>query len=86
MRMLFVIITGLTLMFTITIAWYISQTIVNSISTAMLGEITSTSEGTSLLYLLQFCNIIWGPIFDILVIVWMIASAQARDVESEIYA
>jgi len=83
--MLFVLITGFTLMFTITVSWYISQTLVNSIATAMLGEISATSEGLSLLNLLVFCNIIWGPIFDILVLVWMIASAQARDVESEIY-
>jgi hypothetical protein len=85
MRMLFVILTGIILLFTITMGWYISQTLVVSIATAMMPQLTSTAEGSSLLSLLEFCNIVWGPVFDFLVVLWMIASAQARDVESEIY-
>lgn len=85
MRMLFVILTGIILLFTITMGWYISQTLVTSIATAFAAQITGTSEGSSLLSLLEFCNIVWGPVFDFLVVLWMVASAQARDVESEIY-
>jgi hypothetical protein len=84
MRMIFVIITGLTLMLTITVAWYVSQTIVLSICEAFIGEI-GTGEGYNIMSLVQFCNIIWGPLFDGIILFWMIASAQARDVESDIY-
>lgn len=85
MRMVFVIITGLSLMGMITTAWYVSQTIVVTIATSMFGQIGSSSEGISLLNLVEFANIIWGPLFDGIIVFWMVASAQARDVESESY-
>lgn len=83
--MMFVIITGLTLIFIITVSWYISQTIVLAIATGLAQQLTGSGESSSLLSLIEFCNIIWGPVFDILVVIWMIASAQMRDVESEMY-
>lgn len=81
--MLFVIITGLTLLFIITVSWYISQVIVTGICSALFSTLSGDAAGV--MGLAQFASIIWGPILDILVIVWMIAAAQMRDVESEIY-
>lgn len=83
MRMLFVVLTGLTLIFIITTGWYISQTVVLSIANAFIGDVTG--DALNLIHLIQFVNVAWGPVFDILVVAWMIAAAQARDVESEIY-
>ena len=83
MRMLFVIITGLTLLFIITTAWYVSQPVIVSIAGAFFSSLSGDAQ--SVMGLVQFCSIIWGPIFDILIIVWMIASAQMRDVESDLY-
>lgn len=83
MRMLFVIITGLTLIFFITVSWYFSQAMVVSISVAIMASLSS--DAASVLNLAQFCSIVWGPAFDIIIIIWMIASAQVRDAESEIY-
>lgn len=85
MRMIFVIITGIGLIFTIGVCWYLSQTLVTQIAYTFSGQITATEEGTSTLQLLEYANIVWGPLLIILVIVWMIASAQAKDIESEIY-
>ena len=83
--MVFVILTGIGLIFTIGTGWYLSQTLVLQIASSCGGLITATEEGASLLNLVEWANIVWGPLLIILVIVWMIASAQARDVESEIY-
>lgn len=85
MRIVFVILTGIGLIFTIGTGWYLSQTLVLQIAYGCEGLITATEEGASLLNLVEWANILWGPLLIILVIVWMIASAQARDVESEIY-
>jgi len=85
MRIVFVILMGIGLIFTIGTGWYLSQTLVLEIASSCLAQITVTEEGASLLNLVEWANILWGPLFIILVIVWMIASAQARDVESEIY-
>lgn len=83
MRMLFVILTGLSLIFVVTVAWYFSQPVVLSLSNAFISELSG--DALSVMHLVQFANIIWGPLFDILIITWMIASAQARDIESERY-
>ena len=83
MRILMVWLTAIALCFAITVGWYISQDLVLSLSTAMLGDITG--EGLNLLNLIQFLTIIWGPLFDILVLIWAIASSQARDPNSVIY-
>ncbi len=68
----------------ITTAWYISQPIVLQLSQAALGQDLSGTP-LSLVSLVQFANIIWGPIFDGIILFWMVASAQARDIESEAY-
>ena len=72
-------------MFIITTAWYLGLTIITGITQNLLLSLEEGSQGQSLVYLIQYANIFWGPIFDVLVIIWMIASAQARDVESEYY-
>lgn len=83
MRLVFTIITGLALMGMITTAWYISQATVLALANGVLGSVAG--EGLNILHLVEFANIIWGPVFDGVILFWMIASAQARDAESDIY-
>lgn len=78
-------ITGLTLLFIITAGWYVSNMVASSILYNVIEEMTLTSEGESLVGLATFLNIIYGPVLDILVIIWMVAAAQQRDIESELY-
>ena len=85
MRMVFVLITGIGLIFTIGVCWYLSQTIVLQITSTTADIIGMSEEGNATLALVEYANILWGPLLIILIIVWMIASAQARDIESEIY-
>lgn len=85
MRIVFVIITGLTLLFIITLGWYVSNIIGSSILVAVWEFLTMTEAGENITSLATFANIIWGPLLDIMVILWMIAAAQQRDVESAMY-
>lgn len=80
-----VIVTGLFLLCVITFLWYISNTVASSFLYAMFDALTATESGTSLTNLVTFLNIMWGPVLDILIIVWMISAAQQRDVESVLY-
>ena len=92
MRMLFVVLTGLMLITLITFAWYIfqplayqsialSQTIIN-----LLGltpeEIQLATQNNAMLY---WFNLLWGPVADIFVVLWMVISAGRIEVRSEIY-
>lgn len=83
--MAFVVVTGLLLMFLFTVGWYMSNAMTGVLISNMMDELTSTTEGTQLTSLVLFLNAIWGPAMDIIVLVWMAASAQQRDVESEMY-
>lgn len=78
--MLFVVITGLTLLFVITVSWYFSQALIVGIASAISGSLGA--DAASVLSLTEFASIVWGPILDVLVVLWMIASAQVEDVQS----
>lgn len=85
MRILMVWITALILCSVITIGWYISNTVVNQIASGNMALIGESGRPYSLLKLIEYLNIAWGPAFDFLVILWAIASSAARDVTSEVY-
>ena len=84
MRILFVWATAIMLCAIITMGWYFSQPIVLVLSNAAI-ETNLSTEATAVLYLVQYGNIVWGPVLDFIVILWAIASSQARDIESEMY-
>lgn len=81
--MVFVIVTGLTLIFIITLCWYFCLTMVVALLSGFFTVLSSDAQGVA--SLANLAAIVWGPLFDFLIVVWMIASAQAKDVESELY-
>lgn len=83
MRMVFVIVTGLTLMLILTVGWYVTLAMVTGLLSVMFTSLSGDAQNVATLA--NYGAIVWGPLFDFLIILWMIASAQARDVESEIY-
>lgn len=85
MRMVFTIIVGLTLMFAITTTWYFGNVLVVIIGQMAYTMVSGNPDATAVIGLLEFVSIVWGPVLDIFVVLWLIASAQARDAESEIY-
>ena len=64
----------------LTIAWYICLGVVTSIVQSSLGDVTG--QPLSLVGLVEYVAIAWGPIFDIVVIIWAIVSSQAEDAVS----
>lgn len=83
--MVIVIMVGLLMMFLFTVGWYFTNAITAGFVSTMFGGLTSTTEGAGLLNIVLFINAVWGPVFDVIVLMWMIQSAQMRDVESEMY-
>jgi hypothetical protein len=78
-------ITALVLCSVITIGWYISNTVFNQIASGNMDLIGTSGRPYSLLKLLEYLNILWGPIFDALVILWAIASSDAEGAVSSVY-
>ena len=85
MRILMVWITALVLCSVITIGWYISNTVFNQIASGNMALIGTSGEPFSLLKLLEYVNIAWGPILDFLVILWAIGNSDAEGAASVIY-
>lgn len=92
MRILFTVLTGLSLITFITLAWYVfqpfcwqaitlSQTILNGMGLSADAVQLATNNNA----LLYWANLLWGPIADIFVILWMAVSAQRIDPSSEVF-
>lgn len=81
MRIVLVWITALMLMASITIGWYMSNTVVNTMASGSM-DLIGTGEGLNLLNLLEYVNIAWGPVFDIIVLLWALTYPAERDVYS----
>lgn len=69
----------------ITVGWYVSNTVFNTIASSNMDLIGTTGQPFSLLKLLEYINIAWGPIFDILVLLWALTYPAERDAVSGIY-
>lgn len=76
---------ALTLMLFITVGWYVSNTVFNTIASGNMNLIGTTGQPYSLLKLLEYVNIAWGPVFDILVLLWALTYPSERDAVSGIY-
>jgi hypothetical protein len=83
LRMVFVVVTGLALIFVITVSWYTTLAIVTGLLSVFFTGLSGDAQTVATLT--NYAAIVWGPIFDFLIVMWMIGSAQARDVESEMY-
>ena len=83
MRVLFVWFTALVCIFIITVGWYIGNDVVITIASQAMGDITG--QGFSLLTLVEYVAAWWGPIFDIIVLLWAILNSQEIDPNSRIY-
>jgi hypothetical protein len=80
----FVWITCIVLCSTITISWYIGLTLISSLGMVIAGQLGS-GQDLQVAQLVQYVSIAWGPLFDIIVVIWAIVSSQARDIQSEMY-
>jgi hypothetical protein len=92
MRMIFVVITGLMLITLITFTWYVFQPLAYqtiSLSETILNlfglspeQMQLATQNNAMLY---WFNLLWGPLADIFVMLWMVVSAGRMEVRSEIY-
>jgi hypothetical protein len=83
MRVLNVWFTAIVCVFIITMGWYICNGVVMTIAYQTMGDLTT--QAFSLLTLLEYVAAWWGPLFDVIVILWAIINSQEVDPNSRIY-
>lgn len=84
MRIVLVWIVAITLIFSISLSWYVSQPIILGVSRSINSSVT-TSQGRNVVTAIEYVSYAWGPILIVFVLLWAVVSSQHRDVESEIY-
>ena len=84
MRIVMVWVVAITLIFTVSLSWYISQPIVLGVSRGLNSSITS-SQGKLVATGVEYVSYAWGPLLIMFVLLWAIISSQKRDIESEVY-
>jgi hypothetical protein len=84
MRIVFVWLSAFTLLFMITMGWWVSQPVVIGVSQALRGQMTNPN-GLLIATMVEYVSYVWGPLFDVFILLWAVLNSQRRDVESEVY-
>lgn len=80
MRVLFVWVTAIISLFVITLGWYIGNGIVVTIAHEALSD--ATGSALSILTLLEYVAAWWGPVLDVIILLWAIYNSQEIDPNS----
>jgi hypothetical protein len=83
MRVLMVWFTAIVSVFITTLGWYIGNGVVITIAHQALADVTGSALAA--VQLLEFVAAWWGPIFDVIIILWAILNSQEIDPNSRIY-
>jgi hypothetical protein len=84
MRIVFVWLSAFTLLFMITLGWWVSQPVVIGVSQGLRTQITNPN-GLLVATGVEYVSYVWGPLFDVFILLWAVLNSQRRDVESEVY-
>lgn len=83
MRILLVWVVAITLMFAVSLGWYVSQPIVLGISRQL--STSMNAQGQTVTRGIEYASYAWGPILNLFIFLWAIISSSKHDVYSEIY-
>lgn len=84
MRIVYVWLSAFTLLFMISVGWWVSLPVVIGVSQGLRPQITSPN-GLLIATAIEYVSYIWGPLFDVFILLWAVLNSQRRDVESEVY-
>ena len=84
MRIVFVWLSAFTLLFMISVGWWVSLPVVIGVSQGLRPQITNPN-GLLIATAIEYVSYIWGPLFDVFILLWAVLNSQRRDVESEVY-
>lgn len=83
MRIVYVWLFAFTLLFMISVGWWVSLPIIAGISNGLKPRITDPTA-LNIAIAVEYVSYVWGPLFDVFILLWAIMNSQQRDVESEV--
>lgn len=84
MRIVLVWVVAITLIFMVSLGWWVSQPVVIGVSRGINSSITD-NRGRLAATAVEYVSYAWGPVLILFILLWAVVSSQRRDVESEIY-
>ena len=84
MRIVYVWLWAFTLLFIISVEWWVSLPVVIGVSQGLRPQITNPN-GLNIATAVEYVGYAWGPLFDGFIILWALLNSQRKDVESEVY-
>jgi len=84
MRIVYVWLWTFTLLFMISVGWWVSLPVVIGVSQGLRPQITNPN-GLNIATAVEYVGYAWGPLFDGFIILWALLNSQRKDVESEVY-
>lgn len=78
MRVIWVWMVALTLLFTVTLGWYLLLPVSFALSSSIEEQI-SVNPALNTLRIIEFVSIVWGPFWDILIVLWAWMQSQRID-------
>lgn len=85
MRIVMVWITAFSLLFIITLGWYVTLPVIIGVSRNLNATTSDNPNVANISTAIEYAAYAWGPIMMLFIVLWAIISSQKRDVESEVH-
>lgn len=85
MRMIIVWFVALTLMFTVTVGYYFTLPIAFALSSTIETQVSMLPAALQVLRIVEYVVILWGPIWDLFILLWALMESHRIDVTSQVY-
>jgi len=83
MRILLVWVVAITLIFAVSLGWYVSLPIVLGVSRGISSMLNA--QGQTVARGIEYASYAWGPIINLFILLWAIVSSSKHDIESVYY-
>ena len=77
-------IVAITIIFIVSIGWYVSQPVVMGVASAMNSS-TTNPQARTVAVGVQYVSFAWGPVLILFVLLWAVISSSKHDVESTVW-
>ena len=85
LRMIVVWSVAFTLLFTVSVGWLISLPICFALSSSIEDQVNTLPGALSAFRIIEYVVILWGPIWDIFILLWAFMESHRIDVTSQVY-
>lgn len=85
MRILFVWVVAIALIFMVSIGWYSTMPVVLGMSRSLNATYYADANARNIATAVEYATYAWGPVFILFILLWALVSSSKRDVESQYY-